>query len=347
MPRLSEFPPFRPHPLIAGPHVQTVLAAYLPTRNVPYRAQRHVLPLADGDTLVLHDDRPPAWRSGDRAVLMLHGLGGSYLSPYMPRVADKLNARGFRTFRLDMRGCGESEATTQYPGHAGRSEDAAAAAEHIADLCPGSPLTIVGFSMGGNIILKMLGEQESLTPGNVDSGVALAPPIDIQRCSRHMLLPKNRLYTRAFSRALFRKVRRQQPRNEVLSQIPLWPAPQNLWEFDSRFTAPLSGFQDANDYYARASAAPLLPRIRVPTLVISAADDPVVPVDVFLDAQFSASTDLLVTTHGGHLGFLGRGGTDPDRRWLDWRIVDWINWVDVGVSRPLAPGQRAHPTLTR
>jgi predicted alpha/beta-fold hydrolase len=304
--------------------LQTVVGCYLPWRRLPYRASQHRVLLADGDTIVLHDDCPPAWQHGDPAALLVHGLGGCHQSGYMERGAGKLNRLGYRVFRMDLRGYGAGLTLARHPIHAGRSEDAAASLAFVNQLCPDSPVHVVGFSMGANIVLKMAGEFGSLAPDKLASVMAVAPPIDLIECSRNVQLPKNRLYDRSFVYGLLRHVRRKLKAVPDALSRELRPRPRRLLDFDNHFTAPLSGFADAHDYYTRASSGPLLPHIAVPTLIVTAANDPIIPVGPFERASYSPTTRLVVTPCGGHLGFISRGGSDPDRRWLDWRVIEWI-----------------------
>jgi predicted alpha/beta-fold hydrolase len=128
-------------------------------------------------------------------------------------------------------------------------------------------------------------------------------------------------------------------RNKLVADAlvrPLAPRPRRLIDFDSVFTAPLSGYADVNDYYVRASSGPVLRHIRVPTLIITAASDPIVPVAAFEKAEFSPSTELLITPCGGHLGYVAAGGIDADRRWLDWRVVDWVRLRSCRAASPVA-----------
>jgi predicted alpha/beta-fold hydrolase len=341
MPRAA-FPDFRPHPLFRSRHAQTLAAVYLAGRAPPYRATQHRFAMPDGDQLVLHDDQPAGWRAGDRTALMVHGLLGCHGSPYVRRVAAKLNAGGVRTFRLDLRGCGAGVGLARHPYHSGRSEDAAAAVQHIARLCPGSPLSAIGFSMGGNILLKLAGECGGTPPGGLDSIVAACPPIDLPRCIAHLRRPVNRFYDRYFTRtllALLHQRRRQTP--ELSVRFPR--RPRGLVEFDDWYTAPLSGFGRAENYYRQASSAPLLASIRLPVLLIAARDDPLIPFQQFEQFRRADCVELCGTRHGGHLGYMGRRGADPDRWWLDWRIVHWVashgahaQPVNSGSDDPLA-----------
>jgi uncharacterized protein len=315
---------FRPHPFVRGGHLQTCVAFLLPGRAPVNNAVAREVPLNDGDRLVLHDDAPAGWRPGDRAALLMHGLGGCHNSPYMRRISAKLNARGIRTFRKDLRGCGAGAHLARLPYHSGRSDDAAAAVAAVGALCPGSPITAIGFSLGGNILLKLLGECGAQTPGGLDSAVAVCPPIDLTVCIRHLQRPANRLYDRHFVRMVLRQMRvRQRLRPDaVIVDFPR--RPRGLYEVDDWYTAPVSGFGRAESYYRQCSPIRTLDRVRLPTLLVASRDDPLVPFGPFERARLAPCMELLSPASGGHLGFVGARGSDPDRRWLDWRIVEWV-----------------------
>lgn len=363
------FPNFRPHPLIRGGHLQTIIGSYLPWQKVTYAARQHRVPLSDGDQIVVHDDLPApsantgatnaispsasravaeaseaepesAWQAGDPVVLLLHGLGGCHQSGYMQRCTVKLTARGYRVFRMDLRGYGAGFPFARHPVHAGRSEDAGAVLDYLLELCADSPIHLVGFSMGANIVLKLAGELGPLVPGNLASVMAVSPPIDLIECSRNIQRSANSMYDRMFVRSLLRHIQRRKVAVPGALARPLDPPPRRLIEFDNRFTAPLAGFADAEDYYTRASSCALLRHIAVPTLILSAANDPIIPVKPFETASYSSTTKLLITPCGGHLGFIARRGADPDRRWLDWRVVEWIE--SQGTDRKARLAQALH-----
>lgn len=318
------FPTFRPHPLVRGGHLQTILGAYLPWQSVKYQAVQHRVCLPDGDQIVLHEDAPQSPLPGNPIALLLHGLGGCHESSYMVRCASKLSARGYRVYRMDLRGYGAGFALARHPLHAGRSEDARAAFEFIREQHPGAPVHIVGYSIGANIVLKMAGELGPLAPAELASVMAVSPPIDMIACSQNIQLGRNRLYDRRFVKNLLALVHRRQQQVPGALTRALTPRPNRLVDFDDRFTAPLSGFTDVHDYYHRASSGPLLKQITVPTLIVAAASDPIIPLAPYERASYSPTTELLIAPCGGHLGFVGRRGPDPDRRWLDWRVLDWI-----------------------
>jgi predicted alpha/beta-fold hydrolase len=324
VPPRYDFPDFVPHPLFRSGHSQTIAGAYVPHRRLVYRAQVHSLELPDGDRTALHDDCPATWSDGDQCVLLLHGLGGSHLSPYMVRVSEKLRERGTRCFRLDLRGHGLGWDWAQQPGHAGRSEDARGAITRILEMCPRSNLAAIGISMGGNILLKLLGEWGEAAPPRLTRAMTVAPPVDLERCSRNLLKRDNRIYARAFLRSLQRQLRIRRGVMKSLATLRLERPPRTLWEFDDVVTAPLSGFAGVQDYYQQCSAARVTERIAIPTTILAAADDPLIPVTIYERATFSPSVRIHITGHGGHVGYLGVANRDPDRRWLDWRILEWL-----------------------
>jgi predicted alpha/beta-fold hydrolase len=324
---LIDLPLFRPHPLIRGGHLQTIVGSYLPSSTVDASTVHHVS-LADGDTIALHDD---GGLSDCNVVILVHGLGGSHQSGYMLRCSAKLRAAGHRVFRMDLRGCGAGLRLARHPLHAGRSEDLAAVVDFLHRQCTDGAIHIVGFSMGANIALKLAGEQGA--SARFASVMAVSPPIDLAMCTRHIAQGLSRVYDRRFVRSLVTHVRQRIAAVPDALARPLVPHPRRLVEFDSLFTAPLSGFADVHDYYARASSTPVLSKIAVPTLIVTAASDPIVPVESFERATYSPTTQLVIAPCGGHLGFVAARGIDADRRWLDWRIVDWIGERSTPIDR--------------
>ncbi len=318
------FPAFEPHPLVRGGHAQTVVGAYLPARGAGSQAELVRVPLDDGDTIVLHDDRPRSWRPGDRVAVLLHGLGGSSLSGYMVRIAGKLMDAGVRVFRLDHRGCGAGVGLARFPYNAGRSEDALAALQAIGRVCPDSPAAIVGFSLSGNIVLKLLGEAPQLVPSQLVRAMAVNPSLDLHAAVECIKSPSCRLYDRNFVGLLYRQVQRLHELIEDPPRHRLNGKPREILEFDELYTAAVCGYGGAADYYARCSAAQFVHNISIPTLVLTARDDPLVPVDTFEKAAWPASVAVHIAPSGGHLGYVARRRTDPDRRWMDWRVVDWV-----------------------
>lgn len=323
-PSSNGIPEFRPHPLLRGPHAQTLAGVYLPWRKVRYDAERHRIDLPDGDTLILHDDRPADWQPGDRAVLLMHGLSGCFLSPYLIRGSQKLCRRGIRVFRLDLRGCGAGGGLARNPYHAGRSEDVHRTVAFIEQLCPDSSIGIVGYSLSGNIALNYLADGRHPVSNRIDRAMAVNPPIDLKACVTTLDQRANRKYDRHFVKLLkatLRKLQRDLPDFEL---PPTYDNPKRLYDFDDRYTAPAAGFRDAEHYYAVCSAAQHVAKIAVPTLILTARDDPLVPVSTFEALDLPQPVQLHIAPHGGHMGYIARRGIDPDRRWMDWRMVEWM-----------------------
>lgn len=321
---------FRPSWYLRNGHVQTLVGTYVFGR-FPYdrdlppvtRSSGEVA-VSDGDHLVYQDDCPSTWKPGDRVVLLLHGLAGSHLSPYMVRIANKLLRQNIRAVRLDWRGCGAGMQQAKFPYHSGRSDDLLAAIEELKLRAPGSPISAVGYSMGGNIVLKLLGETGVLpvAASGLDRAVAVCPPIDLPTTVDFLRFGLARWYDAYFTRTCIRTVQeryRVRP-DSVIPEGWFQRPPKTLREFDDSFTAPVCGFGSAEDYYQKSSSLQYLPKIQVPTLIISAQDDPVIPYSQFVTADMSNAIRLSAPKHGGHVGFINTFGPD----WLDQQIIDWI-----------------------
>lgn len=292
-----------------------------------YQATPLPVQTRDGDWLVLHDDRPRRWQPGDPSLLLLHGLCGCHAASYMVRLAARMNAEGVRTFRLDMRGCGAAEQRSHGLTHAGRSDDVIDALDEVARHTESGPIAAVGVSMGGNQLLRAVGRVDAGVDPVRGPGIerlqriaAIAPPIDLTRCSENMQRWPLRFYNWYFIRALLRRVPAGVHASEAFQQLSLRPVPRTLRELDQRITAPLGGFADVDDYYTQASSAPYLNALSRPTLIITSSDDPIVPVDMFHQTPMSAAVETSITRRGGHAGFVGRG----QEQWMDDRLVEWF-----------------------
>lgn len=327
---------FRPAWWLPGGHAQTLSAAYWKGPQPPEQGIARRIELLDGDALIALDDRPTRWQAGDPAILMMHGLGGSARNPFLVRVTAKLLQRGVRVFRLNLRGCGAGAGLARWPYNAGRSGDLKAAVNAVIAWCQeplvgqaGSrshtPLTLFGMSLSANLLLKYLGEEGSSVPTPVHRAIAINPPIDLARSVRTLEHRMNRGYDQHFVKALIEHVRQQSAHRSDFAALPD-PLPRTLFDFDDRFTATHGGYPHAAAYYAAASAQSRVPQIRVPTLILTAADDPLVPVEMFHEppTNWPECVQLAITCGGGHLGYVGRGHADSDARWLDWRVCEFV-----------------------
>lgn len=311
-------------------HRQTVLGAFGRGGRSPHRASTQAVGLSDGDALVIHDDSPEQWCPGDPVAVLVHGLGGDHRSGYMVRIAAKLNRRGVRVIRVDQRGCGASQALSRKAFHAGRTSDIADVLDWVTETCPRAPLALVGFSLGGNAALKLMGETDHSRTWNLRSVIAVAPPIDLAYCSQNLCKPERRFYDRRFVRKLCRQLHWRCRWVAGVEEPPPGFRPRSVFEFDDQYTAVVSGFRGAQDYYVRSSAAPLLKSIGIETKILVSKDDPVVPSEIFDELQDCDHLQIVKTRYGGHMGYLGVKGIDPDRRWMDWRIVNWVTSMPSG-----------------
>ena len=318
--------PFRPLPLLANAHLQTIVAARLYLPIEPPSVIR-IIPLPDGDHIALEVATPAAWQPAQPTVVMVHGLCGCHRSPYMMRIAYKLWRRGLRAVRLNLRGCGSGAGLARLPYHSGRSADVWCVLQALHRDTPQSPTTVLGFSLGGNIVLKMAAELGAMATPYAEQVIAVCPPADLAACSRLLSQPANHLYEQRFMRQLRTAVHELQRHFPDLPQVTL-PPQLSLHEFDNIFTAPRCGFQDAADYYARCSAAPLAPRITLPCRILFANDDPFIDATAFATVDLPSNVQVMHTRHGGHLGFLGWPGSAGGYRWLDTTLLGWIAAID-------------------
>jgi uncharacterized protein len=313
---------FRPLPFLRNPHLQTVLGQCLPAPPFPHPSREHFVELPDGDRVVLHDTAPPGWRPGAPVALLLHGGTGSHRSGLVVRLARLLLPRGVRVVRMDLRGAGRGAALARRSYHGGLTSDVRAAAREVHAWSPGSPLALVGFSLGGNLALKLAGEADDEPVPGLERVAAIGPPLDLARCGELLARPENRLYDRWFLAHLVAQARE---RARLLPDLPRLPdpAPRTVREFDDSWTAPQWGFAGVDDYYQRASALPYVGLIRVPAFVLTARDDPFIAVGPFEELAPPPHVAVRIAEHGGHLGFLGTDGAGGIR-WAEQRVAEWV-----------------------
>lgn len=320
-------PPFYPHRLFRGGHLQTIATTLQRSSPPIVGVAEHRVDLPDGDAVVLHDICPVTWKPGDPSLLLIHGLCGCHAASYMTRLAERFGRRGVRSFRMDMRGCGSAFALSQRLTHAGRSDDVLEAIRSIATITGDGPIWAIGISMGGNQLLKGLGELGSGEASIGDASdrlvraAAVSPPIDLAACSAHMQRLVLRPYNRYFIRELFKRIPPQVRASEAFAELDLRRLPRTMRELDERITAPFSGFAGADDYYQQSAAARRVAANRVETLVLAAADDPIVPVACFARAAWPPATHVEIVPSGGHVAFLARGS---QRCWMDVCLSDWF-----------------------
>lgn len=307
-------------PGLRNGHVQTVLPLLLPRRRPSWRECER-LELPDGDFVDLH------WlRAGrERLAILSHGLEGCADAIYMRGMAGTLAVAGWDVLGWDFRGCGREENRLARSYHSGESGDLRAVISHAARGY--DKVALIGFSLGGNITLKCVGEAEAHPA--VVAAVAVSAPVDLT--SSAMALDEregNRIYLRRFLGTLIRKVERKAWRFPKEIAVEGIRQIRTIREFDDRFTAPLHGFQDAVDYWAKASALPHLGRIRVPSLLLNALNDPLLAEASFPQeiARESAVFHLEAPMEGGHVGFLDFA--QKLQPWYERRVLEFLSLAE-------------------
>lgn len=319
--RLNRFHPF---PFARSGFWQTIYGNYWPCLKAPQAKALHTVVLSDGDGLAVIENRPKHWHLGKRIILLVHGAAGSHQSPYMERMARRMYHQGYLVLRMNFRTCGPGAGLSRRPYHGGCSEDTRDVLGWIDQQFPGSPVTQVGFSLGGNVTLKMAGEDGGRPTRPLDSVVAVSPPTDLKAAIRKLSRPENKVFAKMFLNCVRRDVERLHRKFPELGPQK-FPDKMTIQMFDEIYTAPRGGFQSADDYYRQASSIKLLPEIQVPTLVLCSADDPIVDVERLSAAPPNKHLDLLLTERGGHVGFLGWGTKWDEIRWCDQAVAHWID----------------------
>lgn len=320
--------PFQPAWWLPGPHLQTLWNPFF--RSAPRLArQRERLWLADGDFIDLDWHGPH--EASAPLVLVLHGLTGSSNSLYVLGLQQQLAARGWASVAINWRGCSGEPNLLPRAYHSGASDDLAEVIGHLQAKRPLAPLYAVGYSLGGNVLLKYLGESGIGSP--LRKAVAVSVPFRLDQCADRIGLGFSRVYQAHFMKAMVAYVKDKQQRFQhegltehlgALQRLGPLQGMRTFWDFDGRFTAPLHGYSDAHDYYRRASSRYYLPTITTPTLLIQAEDDPFVfRHSVPEPAELSASTSLELHRRGGHVGFV-EGTPRRPRYYLERRIPQWL-----------------------
>jgi hypothetical protein len=286
----------------------------------PWPETRLELDLGDGDRLLAALHRPKAPRSGAVPLVLVHGLTGCEDSLYIRKSALHALERGRSVVRLNLRGAGPGRAAAAGHYHAGRSEDLrralAGLAARLPELRDGAAL--VGYSLGGNMLLKLLGEGSLPVP--VVAACSVSAPIDLKATQVRMMAPRNAPYHRFLLTRM---------KAESLADPAVLAEVETVWDFDERVVAPQNGFAGAEDYYARCAAKGYWRRIGVPTLIVAALDDPWIPGASYRAEPWGENPALsvLLPAHGGHVGFHGRGTRTP---WHDLRFADFLETIEAG-----------------
>jgi predicted alpha/beta-fold hydrolase len=315
---------FTPAPLLSNSHLQTLYAPLLRKEKLEGR-RLETFGLSDGDEVecVWYGKTPHLQRP---IVTLFHGLEGSVESPYIIGIMKALDASGFAPVLMHFRGCGTHPNKTPRAYHSGDTADARAWITHLHSTYPEVPLYAAGFSIGGNVLLKLLGEWGSAAP--LSAAVAVSVPMQLDISADTLERGFARLYQKHLLEPLKARLLEKYDRFDMEKLIGTDTdrvrAIKTIREFDELYTARIHGFASAQAYYEASSSRQYLKSIAVPTLILHAKDDPFMTPEVLPEAgELSQAVDLEVSDHGGHVGFVS-GSIKKPEYWLEKRIVNFF-----------------------
>jgi len=320
---------FVPHSVFQGGDTQT-LAAYLwPLRPRDRTGDEERLFQVEPESQVMARCRWQSNRAEYPTIVMWHGMEGSTASTYMVSTAEKAFRAGFNVVRVNFRNCGGTEHMSPTLYHGGLTADLRVVIDELIRTDGLSRILIAGFSLGGNMVLKLAGEYEDNPPPEVLGICTVSPSVDLGASTTNMALRRNWIYQQDFLRRLKNRIRRKAKLFPGLYDASGLGQVHSIEEFDARYIAPAFGFANAREYYTKASSLPFIQRIRIPTLIIHAEDDPFIPFAPLRDPSIATNPYVLLmaTERGGHVAFLSANSQDEDRFWAENRLVEFCEMI--------------------
>ena len=322
--------PFIPPPKLRNAHAQTLAGTLIPRRfTIHERSEPRYFDTTPG-VRVLAQCSWQQDRSERPTLVMLHGMEGSTESRYMLGTAEKALAAGFNVVRVNTRNCGGTEHLTSTLYHAGLTEDVRQVLSELAERDGAGELYVAGFSLGGNVALKLAGEYGADAPKELKGVIGVSASIDLNASADAIELRSNIIYNIRFVRSLRARMRRKArlfPERYDESRLRgVW----SIRKFDDVYTAPHSGFGNVANYYARASALQFINRIAVPTLIVHAQDDPFIPFASFRHPHIEENPNvvLLAPEQGGHVGFISADREGEERFWAETMVVEFVKLIN-------------------
>jgi uncharacterized protein len=318
------FESFIPRAYLRNRHAMTMAGNFL-RRDSNLPEAEECLYRVDADAQVLCHCHWQSDAERHPTVIIVHGLEGSSISRYVIGNANKAWAAGMNVVRMNMRTCGGTESLTPTLYHSGLSNDVGVVLRSVIEQRRVQRVGLIGYSMGGNLVLKLAGELGSAAPEELKAVAAVSPAADLAASADAMHVGGNRMYEWKFLISLMRSYERKRKLfPDRYKKVERYPA--SIREFDDVITARYSGFDSAQDYYTRAAASRVIDKIAVPTLIINAADDPFIRLLPETRAKILANTHitLLETAHGGHCAFLAQPNGD-DGRWAERQIIHFFS----------------------
>lgn len=318
--------PFTPARWLSNPHVQTLTPRYSPRRhllqNIPEEPR---LFQVDPESRVLAMCHWQPQRSPYPALVLVHGLEGCHDSHYMRGIAHKAWHAGFHVIRLNQRNCAGTEHLTPTLYHGGMSQDIRMVAEELTNQDGIQSIWLTGYSMGGNLVLKMAGEARDSFPA-LKGVAAVCPNIHPAACVDALEQRRNWIYHENFMVKLKARLKRKVQLFPGKWDVSRYKNIRTMSQFDDAYTAPDGGFRNAADYYERTASRHLLHQIKVPTLIIAAKDDPFIPITIFDIPSLHSNPliHLITPHHGGHCGFIQKPRIEEDSYWAENRVGEFI-----------------------
>ena len=316
---------FKPSFVLKNRHIQTLYTSLF--RKLPnINMEIEKFNLEDGDFLECYWHNKPKHNSNTPIVILFHGLAGSYKSSYIQGTMNKLSQNGFASVLMHFRGCSGIENELPRSYHSGETGDALSWINHITSNFPDSKIFTVGYSIGGNMMLKLLGELGDLSP--ITAAISVSAPMQLDTCANKMDRGFSKFYQYILLKDLNAALERKYDKFNMYSHLNMEKAEikslKTFWEFDGAYTAPIHGFNSAQDYYTKCSSKQFLKEVKTSTLIVHSSDDPFMTTEILpTKDEISKHITLEVSQHGGHVGFVEGTFFKPDY-WLEKRIVSYF-----------------------
>ena len=324
LPTMDAMKEFVPSRWLRNPHAMTIAATFWRRKYSRLPASTSRLFEVEPGTQVRSECHMQENPRDHATIVLLHGLEGSSESGYMLGIAEKAWVSGFNVVRLNQRNCGGTERLTRTLYHSGLSGDIRSVISELIERDQLPEIFAVGFSMGGNLVLKMAGELADSAPPQIRGFIAVAPALDLAACADALGESRNFVYQRHFVRGLKRRMRLKTGLFPHIFPVDGMRNIQSVREFDEFITARFCGFAGADDYYKRSSALQLVAQIRKPCMILTSLDDPFVPISSFSNPAIrdNPCIELIITKHGGHCAFISNERGDA-RFWAENRVVEF------------------------
>jgi uncharacterized protein len=325
--------PFKVHPVFRSGHAQTLGAHVWPRRrrlSPTVMEDEERLFQVDAGVQVLAQCRWQKMRQQHPTIVIWHGMEGSTSSVYMWSIADKGFRAGFNVVRVNYRNCGGTEHLTPTLYHGGLSDDLGIVIDELITKDRLKRIFPIGFSLGGNMVLKLAGEFGEKVPSEVVAICAVSPSVDLRASTNLILRNSNWIYHKSFVRSLKQRIQLKHQLYPKLYDVTNLDQIRTIRDFDERFTSVANGFANADDYYHRSSCIRVVDKIRIPTLIIHAIDDPFIPIDPIRQKIFAENPYLLTiaTERGGHVAFIAATDKKEDRFWAENRAVEFCQLAE-------------------